>query len=474
MPAESRLHPNMTVTTFWSDVREAVRGGHSHDYTQERIGRAVLLLAVPMVLETSMESIFAVADIFFVSRRGAASMATVGLTEAMLTLLYAMAIGLSMGASAMVSRRIGEKNPDAAAISAVQAILLGVAISIPIALTGGTLAPHLLRWMGASDDVIRAGSGYTRIMFSGNATILLLFLMNAIFRGAGDAAIAMRVLTLANGINILLGPCLIFGLGPFPELGVTGAALATNIGRGTGVVYQLMKLWGNKGRIRLRRDHWKLELPVMRTMLRISGAGIAQSLINMTSWIGLVRILSTFGEFAVAGYTVGMRIMIFALLPAWGLSNAAATLVGQNLGAGKPERAEESVWMTCRYNFIFLGLVGLFFIVFAKQVLSIFTTDPSVLPFGIQCLRIVSYGFVFYAYGMVLTNSFNGAGDTATPTRINLLCFWLWEIPLGWFLAKHFHMGPLGVFWAITIAFSTVAVLSAAIFRRGTWKLKRV
>jgi MATE family, multidrug efflux pump len=463
-----------TIAAFLADLREAVRGTHSHDYTRERIGRAILLLAVPMVLETSMESIFAVVDIFFVSRRGAASMATVGLTEAMLTVLYAMAIGLSMGATAMVSRRIGEKNYEGAAISAVQAILLGIAISIPIAFAGGSLASHLLDWMGASDDVIRAGREYTRIMFSGNATILLLFLINAIFRGAGDAAIAMRVLTLANGINILLGPCLIFGLGPFPELGVTGAAIATNIGRGTGVLYQLMKLFDRKGRIRLRKEHWKLELPVMRTMLRISGAGIAQSLINMTSWIGLVRILSTFGEFAVAGYTVGMRIIMFALLPAWGLSNAASTLVGQNLGAGKPERAEESVWMTCRYNFIFLGLIGLLLIIFTKQVLSIFTKDPSVLPFGIECLRIVSYGFVFYAYGMVLTNSFNGAGDTATPTRINLLCFWMWEIPLGWFLAKHLQMGPKGVFWAITIAFSTVAVLSAAIFRRGTWKLKKV
>jgi len=461
-------------SALWTDLREAVRGIHSHDYTEERIGRAVLLLAVPMVLETCMESIFAVVDIFFVSRRGAASMATVGLTEAMLTLLYATAIGLCMGAGATVSRRIGEKNENGAAVAAVQAIILGVSFSLPIALAGGTLAPHLLRLMGASEEVIRAGSGYTRIMFSGNATILLLFLINAIFRGAGDAAIAMRVLWLANAINILLGPCLIFGLGPFPELGVTGAAVATNIGRGTGVVYQLSKLIRGHGRIKIRKEHLKVDLAVIRTMLRISGTGIFQSLVSMTSWIGLIRILSSFGSFAVAGYTVAWRIMIFALLPAWGLSNAAATLVGQNLGAGKSDRAEQSVWLTCRYNFFFLGSVGLLFLAFAKPILLIFTRDPNVLPFGIQCLRIVSCGFIFYAYGMVLTNAFNGAGDTGTPTRINLFCFWLWEIPLGWLLAKHFGLGPRGVFWAITIAFSTVAVVSAWLFKRGAWKLKKV
>ena len=467
----------MTTTaapSFWSDLREAIRGSHMHDYTEERIGRAVLLLAVPMVLETCMESIFAVVDIFFVSRRGFASMATVGLTEAMLTLLYSIAIGLSMGASATVARRIGEKNLEGAAIAAVQAIVLGVAFAVPIALAGGTFAPHLLRLMGASEEVIRAGAGYTRVMFSGNATILLLFLINAIFRGAGDAAIAMRVLWLANAINIILGPCFIFGLGPFPELGVTGAAIATNIGRGIGVLYQSSKLIRGHGRIKIRKEHLRIDLPVIRTMLRISGNGIIQSLVSMTSWIGLIRILSSFGSFAVAGYTVGMRIMYFALLPAWGLSNAAATLVGQNLGAERPERAEESVWLSCRYNFYFLGFVGLLFIVLAKPIIMIFTQDPNVVPYGVLCLRIVSCGFIFYAYGMVLTNSFNGAGDTSTPTRINLFCFWLWEIPLGWLMAKHFHMGPSGVFWAITIAFSTVAVVSAIIFKKGKWKLKKV
>jgi MATE family, multidrug efflux pump len=467
----------MTVeakSSLWSDLREAIRGSKFHDYTQISIGKAVLLLAVPMVLETCMESIFAVVDIFFVSRRGPASIATVGLTEAMLTILYSIAIGLSMGAAAIVARRTGEKNFEGAAIAAVQAIVLGIAVSIPIALFGGFLAPHLLRWMGASEEVIRQGSGYTRIMFAGNATIVFLFLINSIFRGAGDAAIAMRVLWFANAINILLGPCFIFGLGPFPELGVTGAAIATNIGRGSGVVYQLTKLIRGHGRIQIRKDHLKLDFEVIRSMVRVSGTGIIQSLVGTTSWLGLIRILSSFGSIAVAGYTVGIRIIVFALLPSWGMSNAAATLVGQNLGAGEPERAEKSVWLTCRYNLFFLGVIGLLFIIFAEPIISVFAKDPSVMPYGVRCLRIVSCGFIFYAYGMVLTNAFNGAGDTGTPTRINLFCFWLWEIPLGYVLAKKMHFGPTGVFLAITIAFSTLAVVSAMIFKQGRWKLRKV
>jgi putative MATE family efflux protein len=311
-------------------------------------------------------------------------------------------------------------------------------------------------------------------MFGGNATILMLFLINAIFRGAGDAAIAMRVLWLANAINILLGPCLIFGLGPFPKLGVTGAAIATNIGRGTGVLYQIYKLASRDSRIVIHKSNLRIEFPVLLSMLRVSGTGILQSLVGMTSWIVLVRILSSFGSAAVAGYTVGMRIILFALLPSWGLSNAAATLVGQNLGAGKPDRAEKSVWLTCRYNLIFLGIIGLLFVIFAEQVIGIFTRDPKVLPFGVHCLRVVSYGFVFYAYGMVLTQAFNGAGDTTTPTYINLFCFWLWELPLAFFLSKHLGMGTTGVFLAITIAFSALAVISAVVFKRGRWKLRKI
>lgn len=458
---------------IWPALREAIRGTRQ-DYTEGSIGRAVLLLAVPMVLETLMESVFAVVDIFWVSRLGSAAMATVGLTEAMLTLLYSVAIGLSMGAAAVVARRTGEKDREGAENAAVQAIFLGILFAIPIGVSGLLFAKPLLRLMGASADVIQQGSGYTAVMFGGNATILLLFLINAIFRGAGDAAIAMRVLWFANAINILLGPCLIFGLGPFPKLGVTGAAIATNIGRGSGVIFQLIHLIHKRGRIRISRKNLRLDFGVIKTILRISGTGIAQSLISMTSWLGLIRILSGFGSVAVAGYTVGIRIIAFAILPSWGMSNAAATLVGQNLGAGKPERAEESVWITCRYNLFFLGSIGILFVILAGPIISLFTKDPQIAPYGVRCLRIVSYGFFFYAYGMVLTQAFNGAGDTWTPTLINMFCFWLWEIPLGYVLARTLGFGPSGVFAAIMIAFSTLAIVSAIVFRKGRWKHRKV
>jgi len=462
-----------TSSRIWPALRDAIRGTRQ-DYTEGSIGRAVLLLAVPMVLETFMESVFAVVDIFWVSRLGSAAMATVGLTEAMLTLLYSVAIGLSMGVAAVVARRTGEKDPEGVANAAVQGIALGVLFAIPIGVGGLLLAKPLLRLMGASADVIQQGSGYTAVMFGGNATILLLFLINAIFRGAGDAAIAMRVLWFANAINILLGPCLIFGLGPFPELGVTGAAIATNIGRGSGVIFQLIHLIRKNGRIRIHREILRLDFGVMKTIVRISGTGIAQSLISMTSWLGLIRILSGFGSVAVAGYTVGIRIIAFAILPSWGMSNAAATLVGQNLGAGKPERAEESVWITCRYNLFFLGSIGILFVILAGPIISIFTKDALIAPYGVSCLRIVSYGFFFYAYGMVLTQAFNGAGDTWTPTLINMFCFWFWEIPLGYVLARTLGFGPSGVFAAIMIAFSTLAVVSAIVFRKGRWKHRKV
>jgi MATE family, multidrug efflux pump len=453
--------------------REALHGTH-RDFTEGSIGKAVWLLAVPMVLETCMESVFAIVDIFWVSRLGSAAMATVGLTEAMITLLYAVAIGLSMGAAAFVARRIGEKNPEGAAVAAVQAIALGLAVSIPFGIFGAHFAPHLLSLMGASSDVIQEGSRFTAIMLGGNATVLFLFLINAIFRGAGDAAIAMRVLWFANAINILLGPCFIFGLGPFPKLGVTGAAVATNIGRGCGVLYQLWKLASNKSRIHIHKSNLRPDFPVMLSMIRVSGTGILQSLVGMTSWIGLVRIVSSFGSMAVAGYTVAMRIILFALLPSWGMSNAAATLVGQNLGAGKPDRAEKSVWMTCRYNLIFLGVIGALFVIFAGPIIGIFTHDLQVVPFAVHCLRVVSCGFLFYAYGMVLTQAFNGAGDTTTPTYINLFCFWLWEIPLAFVLSRYFRLGTTGVFLAITIAFSTLAVVSGFIFKGGRWKLRKI
>ena len=421
-----------------------------------------------------MESVFAIADIFWVSKLGADSVATVGITESMLALIYAVAIGVSISATATVARRIGEKDPDGAAKAAVQAIALGVALAVPIGITGALLAPRLLAFMGGSPALVATGWRYTAIMLGGNVVIMLLFLINAIFRGAGDAAIAMRVLWFANILNIVLGPCFIFGLGPFPKLGVTGAALATTIGRGSGVLYQLWTLSRGRGRVVIERSHLQLDPAVMLRLLRLSGNAMFQILIATASWIGLVRIISRFGSSALAGYTIGIRIIVFALLPSWGMSNAAATLVGQNLGAGKPDRAERSVWIAGFYNMIFLGVVGLLFVLGAPILISFFTSNPAIVPYGVACLRYVSYGFLFYAYGMVITQAFNGAGDTWTPTWLNLFVFWLWEIPLAYLLANVFGWGPRGVFLAITVAFSTLAVASAALFRRGRWKLKKV
>jgi putative MATE family efflux protein len=454
-------------------VREALRGSH-HDYTSGPLGQAILLLAIPMVMEMVMESVFAVADVFWVAHLGADAVATVGLTESLLTLIYTAAMGLSIGVTAMVARRIGEKNPDGAAEAAVQGIALGLLVAAVIAVVAVPLAPRLLAMMGATPVVQALGSSYARVMLGGNAVILLLFLINAIFRGAGDAAIAMRVLWLANALNIVLGPCLIFGVGPFPRLGVTGAAIATTIGRGTGVLYQLYRLRRGDARVAIRRAQLKLQPAVMRMMLRLSGTGTLQVLIGTASWIGLVRIISSFGSEAVAGYTIAIRIIVFALLPSWGLANAAATLVGQGLGAGKPDRAERAVWLAGFYNMVFLGTVGALFVAFAGPIVSVFTRDSAVAPVAVLCLRTISYGFLFYAYGMVLTQSFNGAGDAWTPTWINLGCFWLWEVPLAYLLARHAGLGPRGVALAVMIAFSTVAVVSALLFRRGRWKLRRV
>jgi putative MATE family efflux protein len=461
------------MSDFWASVREAL-SGIRQDFTEVPIPRAILLLAVPMILEMSMESLFVLVDIFWVSRLGADAVAAVGLTEAMLTLIYTVAVGLSIGATATVARRIGEKDPERAARAGVQVLLLGVLLAIPIGAAGVLWAPQFLAWMGASPAVIERGQGYTAVMLGGNATVLLLFLGNAIFRGAGDAAIAMRVLWLANGLNIVLGPCLIFGLGPLPELGVVGASVATNIGRGTGVLYLLYRLWRGGAHIRIERRHLEFNAPIMLAVFRLSVTGMLQMLIGMTSWLALIRILSGFGSAALAGYTIAIRIIIFALLPSWGLSNAAATLVGQNLGAGKPERAEQAVWRAGFYNMLFLGVIGLGFVVFANPIIAAFTTERDVSAFGVACLRTVSLGFVFYAYGMVLSQAFNGAGAVWTPTLINLCCFWLWQLPLAYMLAHVVRWGPPGLFAAIAIAWSSYAVVSAVIFRRGTWKLQRL
>ena len=475
LPPEGGSHGTAVAPrhSIWSTLREAVRGSHQ-DYTEAPIGRAVVLLAVPMVLEMMMESVFLVVDVFFVGKLGADAITTVGVTESMMTILYAAAIGRSSGATATVARRIGEKDPEAAAHAGAQAILLGVAFGAIVGVIGAVFAPQLLAAMGASDEVVRTGSTFARVMLGASVNVVLLFLINAVFRGAGDAAIAMRVLWFANAINIVLGPLLIFGIGPFPELGVTGAAIGTSIGRGCGVLMQLYHLTRPGGRIRIRRHHLWLDPPVMRGILRISGTAVFQNFIGTASWVGLVRILTGFGSAAVAGNTIGIRIIVFAILPAFGVANAGATLVGQNLGAGKPDRAEEAAWKAGLYNTIVLGIVGLGFLLFAPQLISLFTADPEVAAYGVRCLRIVAAGFLFYGYGLVFTAAFNGAGDTWTPTWINLGCFWALELPLAWTLAHTLGLGPTGVFIAVSVAFSTLAFVSGYLFSKGNWKTKRV
>jgi len=459
--------------SLWSSLVEAVRGSHQ-DYTTGNLNRAILLLAVPMVLEMVLESLFAVVDVFWVGRLGANAVATVGLTESMLSLVFAVGMGLSLSTTAMVARRIGEKDHEGAADAAVQAIVLGLVVSVAIGLPCLLFAPQLLRWMGATPEIISVGSGYTRICLGGSCVVLLLFLNNAIFRGAGDAAIAMRLLWVSNIINLILDPCLIFGWGPFPKLGVTGAALATFTGRSIGVMYQFYRLL--KGTERIRILVWQIRIhgEVLLRLIRVSLTGILQFAIAHTSWIGLVRIVSIFGAAALAGYTIAIRIVIFAILPSWGLSNAAATLVGQNLGADHPERAEKAVWRTGIYNMIFLGVLGVIFIAFAEPIVGLFTSDAAVLALGAACLRIVSYGNLGYAYFMVMMQAFNGAGDTITPTIVNFFGFWLFEIPLAYTLAIPLHMRSNGVFFSIAIAESSMAAASAILFRQGRWKKKKI
>ena len=455
--------------SFWTTVREALRGSRQ-DYTEGPVGRSILLLAIPMVLETVLESVFAITDVFFVARLGEDAIATVGLTETMMTLVYTLAVGLSIGATATIARRIGEHNPDGAARAAVQTLVLGLILAAVLGTAGVLFAPTFLRLLGAPESVVETGSDFTRVMLGGNASVVLLFLINAIFRGAGDAAIAMRVLWLANGINILLGPMLIFGVGPFPRLGVTGAAIATTIGRGTGALFALYRLFQPGRHIQVRREHLQLDPGVMWRVVRLSGTATLQVFIGTASWLALVRILSRFGAAAIAGYTIAVRVILFALFPSWGLGNAAATMVGQALGAGKPDRAERAVWIAGFYNLCFLGTVGILFVTFAGTIAGAFTQQSIVFEHARDGLLIVALGFPFYAYGMVITQSFNGAGDTWTPTYLNLFVFWLFEIPIAYLLSARWGLGARGVFWAIMLAFSLLAVVSALMFRRGGWK----
>ncbi|HMN46119.1 MAG TPA: MATE family efflux transporter [Povalibacter sp.] len=458
---------------FWRIVWLALQG-RNYDYTAENLNRAVLLLAVPMVLEMIMESLFAVVDVFWVSRLGRDAVAVIGLTESIMTLIYAVAIGISIAATAIVARRIGEKDAEAASAAAGQILVLGVSVSAGLGLVLGFFAPTILQLMGAEPAVVALGSDFARIMLGGNLTVFMIFLINAIFRGAGDAVLAMRTLWLANALNIVLGPLFIFGWGPFPEFGVTGAAVATNIGRGVGVLYQLWHLAGHHSRVRVRLRHLVPQADQLRVILTTAWSGIAQLLIGTTSWIGLFKILTPFGSAALAGYTIAIRIVTFALMPAWGLANAGATLVGQNLGAAKPERAEQAIRIATRFNVVFLAIVGVLFVVFSGPLVRLFSTDAEVMTHGIRALWIVSLAFPLYAAGMCLEAAFNGAGDTWTPTRLNFFCFWLGQVPLAWILADGLQLGPMGVFIAVPISFTVLALWSAVLFRRGQWKQQRI
>jgi MATE family, multidrug efflux pump len=475
-PADNQP-PHTAPLSLWSSVREALRGSHQ-DFTTGSLNRSILLLAIPMVLEMVLESLFAVVDVFWVGRLGANAVATVGLTESLLALVFAIGLGLALSTTAMVARRIGEKDPEDAAIAGVQAIVLGLVISLAMGIPAGIYAPELLKAMGASPAIVASGSGYARIALGGCGAIVMLFLNNAIFRGAGDAAIAMRLLWVSNIINLILDPLLIFGLkiGPvtFPHLGVTGAALATFTGRSIGVLYQFYRLMKGSERIRILVRHVRINVSVMLRLLRVSLTGMLQFAIANASWIFLVRIVSVFGSNSVAGYTVAIRIVVFFVLPAWGLSNAAATLVGQNLGARQPDRAAQAVWRTGFYNMLFLGSIGIFFVVFATPVVKLFVDDPIVIPIAAVALRTFACGNVGYAYGMVMLQAFNGAGDTFTPTLVNFFGFWVLELPLAWVLANNLHMHAEGAFLAIVIAECSMAAAGIVLFRQGRWKKQQI
>lgn len=469
---ESADSPKENLASLWRAVPAAIRGS-SEDYTQVPLSRAIVLLAIPMMLELVMESTFGLVDIFFVGKLGSAAVATVGLTGSLIILVFAIVMGLSMGTTAMVARRIGEGDPRAAGIAAWQAILAGVLGAAPVSLVGALLASRMLGWMGGTPEVVE-GYLYTSVLFAGSATIFLLFLNNAIFRGAGDAAVAMRSLWLANLINIILDPLLIFGIGPFPELGLLGAALATTVGRGAGVVYQLLILFRGTGRITLARESIGWNPSVLRRLLRVSGTGMLQFFVATAAWLGVTRIIALFGQAVLAGYTIALRLIHFAILPSWGVSNAAATLVGQNLGAKKPDRAERAVLTTGFVNFAMLGVIAIVFSLFAEPMIRIFSSNGEVVSTGIEALKILSSGYIFAGFSMVFGQAFNGAGDTVTPAWINFLVYWCWQLPLAYALAKPLGVGTLGVYIALVVSGATWMVIGYILFRRGSWKEREI
>lgn len=462
-----------SIKSFFGLLKEAI-AGKDIDFTEISINKAIFLLAVPMILEMCMESVFALVDIAFVSQVSTNAVATIGLTEAVITLVYAVAIGLSMAATAIVARRTGEKDPQGAKRATVQVIILGVLLSIIVSVVGILFPKEILALMGGEEDLIEEGYRYTQILFGGNITIILLFLINAVYRGAGNAAMAMWTLILSNVINIILDPIFIFGWGPIPAYGVAGAAIATTIGRGIAVIFQLYILFYGATRIRLALKDFVVNVGVMVNLIRVSLGGIGQFIIGTSSWIFLMRIVSEFGSEVLAGYTIAIRVMMFTMMPAWGLSNAAATLVGQNLGANQPERAEKSVWITAKYNALFMVAVSIIYLLFANTIIGWFSVEPEVLKYGALSLRIVTVGYFLYAYGMTVTMAFNGAGDTKTPTVINFFCFWIFQLPFAYIVSLVLDWGPVGVFMAIALAESLIAIIAIIWFKKGKWKEMKV
>lgn len=459
---------------LWNSIVESIKGTEQ-DFTKGSIRKAIILLSIPMVLEMAMEAIFALVDAIFLINKGTKEVTVVGLTESLLSIVYSIGWGLGIATTAIVSRRIGEHKSEQAAISGIQGILVGLLLSVFIAIPGILYSREILALMGASQEAIDIGHWYPKLMIGGNAIIMLLFINNAIIRSSGDAAVALRVLALANGINIILDYLLIFGIGPFPELGVMGAALATNIGRGIAVIYQFYLMFNGKHRIKLTINHIKLKFKIMWELVLLSTGTIGQFLIATSSWIVLNRIMASYGDAAVAGYTVSIRVIIFTILPSWGMSNAAATLVGQNLGANQPDRAEKSAWITAMANMVFLSFIAILFIAIPDTIMGwVITNDPEALEVAIRCMRVLGYGYTFYGLGMVMVQAINGAGDTLTPTILNVICFWLIEIPLAYLLSFTLKWESNGVFYAIIISESILSVLALIIFKRGKWKQKKV
>ena len=459
--------------SWWSLVKTSLKE-EEFDYTRIPIKKAVILLAIPMMLETSIEALFAVVDIFFVAKLGAEAVATVGITEAIITLLYAIGIGLSMSITALVARRIGENNKPRASVLAGQAIIIGIMLSIIVGVSGIVYAKSILNFIGASEHIVNDLSGYTTIMLGGSATILMLFILNGIFRGAGEPVLAMKAIWIASIINIILDPCLIFGLGPFPELGIEGAAIATTLGRGIGAIYIAFILFSGRSRIRVRLHHMKPEIDEMLLLVKVSFGGILQFLIATSSWIFLMKIMAEFGSHALAGYTIAIRVVEFIMMPVWGLSNSVSTLVGQNLGALNVDRARKAVYVVTKYNVLLMLAFSVVFIMFAEQVVGIFTSDHDIIQIGAECLRILSYGFGLYGLGLAMIQAFNGAGDTMTPTWINGICFWLFQIPFAYWLSLSILERPHGVYWAIFIAEGLMAIIALYIFKQNNWAKRKV